>query len=109
MFNREKFEKKGIVKDVTSISGNVDKSAKNLVIGDVLAYDPTKKKWNKYVKATHDTGAFLLGIVKNDVDVTAADKTIAILTQGQVYKKDVAEATDENLFVLLAKQGIYLV
>lgn len=109
MFNREKFEKKGIVKDVTSIPGIIDKSAKALVVGDVLAYDPTKKKWTKYVKATHNTGAFLLGIVKTNVYVATEDKTIAILTQGQVCRKDVSEATDENLFVLLAKQGIYLV
>lgn len=109
VFKREKFDKKGILKDVTSIAGLVDKTAKKLNFGDVLAYDTGTKKWKKYEKATHNTGLFLLGVVKEEIDVTEADTTIAILTQGEIAKADVeAVKNDELLWSLLAKQGIYV-
>ncbi|XGU47844.1 hypothetical protein ACEXAJ_03700 [Fusobacterium necrophorum subsp. funduliforme] len=109
-FKREKFDRKNITKDVVSIPGLVDKACKKLEIGNVLVYDDGEdKKWKKYVKETHATGLFLFGIVKNDVDVTAADTSISILVQGEVPKTYVKEVSDdEKLWALLAKQGIYV-
>lgn len=110
MFKRENFEKKGIVRDEKSIAGVVDKTAKKIEFAEVLAYNHTTKKWVKYVKETHNTGAFLLGIAKDEIDVTSADKTIAILVRGEVARVDVkAVESDEALYSLLARQGLFLV
>lgn len=108
-FKREKFEKKGILKDVVSIPGTVNKSAKKCDFCEVMAYNDTDKTWVKYDNGTHNTGLFLLGILKKEDDFTSANKKVAILVQGEVDRKDVtAVASNEKLVALLGRQGIFV-
>ncbi|PID67118.1 MAG: hypothetical protein CR959_01805 [Fusobacteriales bacterium] len=108
-FERKTYEKKAVVRDIASIEGMVDGTIGKINFGEVLAYNTTSKKWVKYENATHNTGVFLLGVAKKEIEEVTEDITISVLTQGELNREDIAAAKDDEiLWSLLAKQGIYL-